>query len=150
MITSCIAWVSVGLMCVLFELLAPGLFFCLSFAIATVPAAVGAWYGMVPAAQVGVFIAGSFISFFILYLCVGTKNQKDVHYKSAVDALPGKKGFVTTTLSHAHVGQVHVDGQIWSAQTGGQETLTKGTAIVVIRVEGVRLIVKADSENLKG
>jgi membrane protein implicated in regulation of membrane protease activity len=134
----------------LFELVTPGLFFCLSFAIATVPAAVSAWYGIVPAVQVGIFIAASFIAFFILYLCVGTKNQKDVHYKSAVDALPGKRGFVTIAFSHAHVGQVQVDGQIWSAQTVGQETLANGTAIVVIRVEGVRLIVKADSESLKG
>jgi membrane protein implicated in regulation of membrane protease activity len=137
-------WLVFGLTCVVFELMVPGLFFCLSLALATVPAAACAWYDMVPVGQMGVFVVSSLISFFILYWCVGAAGQKDSHYKSAVDALPGKKGFVTQKIFHNHVGQVQVEGQIWSAQSVHQEVLEEGTSVVVVRVEGVRLIVMTE------
>ncbi len=138
-------WLVFGLVCMLLELTAPGLFFCLSLALATIPAAVCAWYDFLPIWQVGAFVLGSLVSFFVLYLCVGTSGQKDAHYKSAIDALPGKKGFVIHEMHQNHVGQVQVEGQIWSAQSVHQDALKVGTSIIVIRVEGVRLIVRADS-----
>ncbi len=145
----CVSWLCLGLICLLFELTAPGFFFCLSFAIATVPAAGAAWYGIPVLGQAGLFIVSSFVSFFVLYLCVGAKSQKDTHYKSAIDALPGKKGYVLEAMSHNHIGQVQLDGQVWSAQAVHQQKLSKGTSVIVVRVEGVRLIVMADPEYVK-
>ncbi len=137
-------WLIFGLVCLLLELTAPGLFFCLSLAFATVPAAVCAWYELLPFWQMVTFVTSSLISFLVLYLCVGTSGQKDAHYKSGVDALPGKRGVVIHEMHQNHVGQVQVEGEIWSAQSVHQDTLKKGTLIVVVRVEGVRLIVRAD------
>lgn len=148
MMTSYISgWIVFGLLCVVFELSAPGLFYCLSFALATIPAAFSAWVGFSPALQTGVFFISSAVSFFILYVCVRKAARDDSHYKSNVDALPGKKGFVVEKMFRNHVGQVQVEGQIWSAQSVHQEILEKGTSIVVIRVEGVRLIVTVDLQS---
>ena len=102
-------------------------------------------YDFMPVWQMVVFVVSSLISFLVLYLCVGTSGQKDAHYKSGVDALPGKRGVVIHEMHENHVGQVQVEGGIWSAQSVHQEALKKGTSIVVIRVEGVRLIVRADT-----
>ena len=140
-------WLFFGLLCVVFELMAPGLFYCLSFALATLPTALSAWYEFSLAGQSTVFFVSSLVSFFMLYVCVRKAAKDGEHYKSNVDALPGKKGFVVEKMFHNHVGQVQVEGQIWSAQSLHQELLEKGTSIIVIRVEGVRLIVTADLQS---
>ena len=140
-------WLLFGLLCVVFELITPGLFYCLSFALATLPTALSAWYGFSLAGQSTVFFISSLVSFFMLYVCVRKAAKGDGHYKSNVDALPGKKGFVVEKMFHNHVGQVQVEGEIWSAQSLHQELLEKGTSIIVIRVEGVRLIVTADLQS---
>ncbi len=147
MMTSSVSgWLLFGLFCVVFELITPGLFYCLSFALGTVPAALCAWYNFSLEWQAAVFFISSFISFFMLYVCVRKAVKGDEHYRSNVDALPGKKGFVVEKVFHHHVGQVQVEGEIWSAQSLHQELLEKGTSIIVIRVEGVRLIVTADKQ----
>ena len=140
-------WLLFGLLCVVFELMTPGLFYCLSFALATLPTALSAWCGVSLAVQSTVFFISSLVSFFILYVCVRKAAEGDEHYRSNVDALPGKKGFVVEKMFHHHVGQVQVEGEIWSAQSLHQELLEKGASIIVIRVEGVRLIVTADLQS---
>jgi membrane protein implicated in regulation of membrane protease activity len=148
MMTSYVSgWLFFGLLCVVFELMAPGLFYCLSFALATLPTALSAWYGCSLTEQSIVFFISSLVSFFMLYVCVRKAAQGEGHYKSNVDALPGKKGFVVEKMFRNHVGQVQVEGQIWSAQSVHQELLEKDTSIVVIRVEGVRLIVAAVTQS---
>lgn len=138
-------WFFLGLACVMLELMVPGFFFCLSLALATVPAAISAWYDYALVMQLVVFGASALSFFFIVYCFAGTTAQKDVHYKSGIDALPGKKGFVIQKMYHNHVGQVQVEGQIWSAQAVCQEALEEGVSVTVVRVEGVRLIVKAEN-----
>ncbi len=148
MMTSYVSgWLFFGLLCVVFELMAPGLFYCLSFALATLPTALSAWYECSLTVQSTVFFISSLVSFFMLYVCVRKAAKGDGHYKSNVDALPGKKGFVVEKMFRNHVGQVQVEGEIWSAQSLHQELLEKGTSIIVIRVEGVRLIVTAYSQS---
>lgn len=137
-------WLFFGLLCVVFELMTPGFFYCLSFALATLPTALCAWYEVSFSLQTLVFFVSSLVSFGMLYVCVRNVTKRDGHYKSNVDALPGKRGVVVEKMFHNHVGQVQVEGEIWSAQSLHQELLDKGTSIIVIRVEGVRLIVTAD------
>ncbi len=136
-------WLFFGLLCVVFELLSPGFFYCLSFALGTLPAACGAWLELPFSWQTGLFFGGSLISFFLLYVCVRKNAKLDSHYKSAVDALPGKKGVIVEKVSSTHIGQVRVEGQLWAAQSMHDELLEKGTLVLVVRVEGVRLIVAA-------
>lgn len=136
-------WLFFGLLCVFFELLSPGFFYCLSLALGTLPAACGAWFELSFGWQTGLFFGGSLISFFLLYVCVRKVTRIDGHYRSAVDALPGKKGVIVEKVSSTHIGQVRVEGQLWAAQSMHDDVLEKGAPVLVIRVEGVRLIVTA-------
>ena len=134
-------WLFLGFLCVVFELLSPGFFYCLSFALGAVPAVCGAWFELSFSWQIGLFFGGSLISFFLLHFYVCKIIRINNHYRSAVDALPGKKGLIVEKVSSTHIGQVSVDGQLWAAQSIHDEFLEKGTSVFVVRVEGVRLIV---------
>lgn len=139
----CIIWTVCGIVFLLFELMSSGLFFCLSLALGTIPAAACAWYGYDLFTQVVAFMGFSAISFFILYWRMGMKAHTHEHYKSAVDALPGKKGVVMQKIASDRLGQVQVGGQLWAAQAVNHQNIEQGSLIEVVRVEGVRLIVKS-------
>ena len=64
-------------------------------------------------------------------------------------SLINKRGIVTVDINPIEaVGQVKVNGEIWSAKTEDGKTIAKGTEIEVIKIYGVKLIVspiKVDS-----
>lgn len=57
-------------------------------------------------------------------------------------SLIGKRGIVTTDINPIEgAGQVKVNGEIWSANTEDELTISKGTEVEVLKIEGVKLIV---------
>ncbi len=57
-------------------------------------------------------------------------------------SLINKHGIVTVDINPMEaVGQVKVNGEIWSAKTEDGTTIAKGTEIEVIKIDGVKLIV---------
>lgn len=64
--------------------------------------------------------------------------------KTNVDAIPGKVGKVTETILPLEgKGQVKIDGQIWSAKVeDGVTVVEEGAVVTVVRVEGVKLVVR--------
>ncbi len=57
-------------------------------------------------------------------------------------SLIGKHGIVTTDINPIEgAGQVKVNGEIWSASTEDELTISKGTEVEVLKIEGVKLIV---------
>lgn len=58
-----------------------------------------------------------------------------------VDALIGETGIVTEEIRPLTVGQVKINGQIWSALGKDDETIEKDRLVKVIAIEGVKLIV---------
>ncbi len=142
MITSyLVGWLIFALCCTGFELLIPGLFFFLSFAIGSLVASIAAWLELSFGIQVGFFAGATLIACLFLWLWARVATYQPHQYRSAVDALPGKKGTVIALISAHNTGQVQLDGQVWSAQSLHNQTLLEGTSVVVVRVEGVRLIV---------
>ena len=64
--------------------------------------------------------------------------------KTNVDALIGCEGLVISDIGDFSPGQVRLNGQIWTAV--GREpdiTISAGTAVRVIAIEGVKLIVES-------
>ncbi|HEY2979771.1 MAG TPA: nodulation protein NfeD [Anaerolineales bacterium] len=58
-----------------------------------------------------------------------------------MEALAGKRGIATTTIKDE--GHVQVGGELWSARPAeGSEAIHKGDPVEVVRLEGLRLIVK--------
>ncbi len=145
MISYVVGWLTFGLVCTGLELLAPGLFFFLSFAIGSGVASGAAWFDLPFEMQVACFVVTTLVSCGFLWLWARVATHQVHQYRSAVDALPGKKGTVLIQCTAHTVGQVQLDGQVWSAQSLHNQILAEGTSVIVIRVEGVRLIV-AQSE----
>lgn len=57
-------------------------------------------------------------------------------------SLINKRGIVTIDINPIEgVGQVKVNGEIWSAKTEDGSVVTKGTEIEVSKIDGVKLIV---------
>ena len=57
-------------------------------------------------------------------------------------SLINKHGIVTVDINPIEaVGQVKVNGEIWSAKTDDGTTISKGTEIEVIKIDGVKLVV---------
>jgi membrane protein implicated in regulation of membrane protease activity len=92
--------------------------------------------------QVIAFIIGS--SLMLIYTRpVAKKLLKVGATKTNVDSLIGKEGIVIKELQPFALGQVKVKGQIWSARPEGEQTIAVEQKVEVVRIEGVKLIVKA-------
>lgn len=58
------------------------------------------------------------------------------------DALIGKQGEVIQRVDPVeNIGQVQVNGQIWSARTDGSQAIEVGTAVKITELRGVKLVV---------
>jgi len=73
------------------------------------------------------------------YLKVGiTKTNLD----SIIDSI----GIVTKEIEPFKVGQVKVNGQIWTAVSEDNQFVQNGTEVKILRIEGVKLIVQEKKE----
>jgi membrane-bound serine protease (ClpP class) len=60
---------------------------------------------------------------------------------TGIESMSGRLGVVRSDLSPK--GSVQVGGELWSAELeGGRGKLTAGTRIEVVRMDGLRLIVR--------
>jgi membrane protein implicated in regulation of membrane protease activity len=92
--------------------------------------------------QVLSFIIGS--SLMLIYTRpVAVKVFKIGATRTNVDSLIGKEGIVIKELEPFALGQVNVKGQIWSAKPDQDVTIPEGSHVEVVRIDGVKLIVKA-------
>jgi len=62
--------------------------------------------------------------------------------KTNIDSIIGKKGKIEKKITKFDVGQVNINGQIWSAISYSEEEIDLNEEVKVISVEGVKLIVK--------
>ncbi len=67
--------------------------------------------------------------------------------KTNVSSLIGKIGVVTQRIVPFNTGQVKVSGQIWTAKSLDNEEIVKDTKVEIIKIEGVKLIVKKIEDN---
>lgn len=55
----------------------------------------------------------------------------------------GKKAFVIKEITPHSVGQIKINGEVWSAEAENQETIPEGSEVEIIEIKGVKTIVKA-------
>lgn len=96
--------------------------------------------------QAAVFIAVSFglliftRKIFVEKLRAGTE-------KTNINALIGKKGIVISPVMPYSVGQVKVNGQVWSAASKNPEdSFEEGQLVTISAIEGVKLIITSSEE----
>ena len=90
--------------------------------------------------QIIIFIV---VSITLLYLTRPLKAKLKIgKEKTNVEAVVGKTGFVMDTITLAKYGQVKIGSQMWTAMSKEPEAvIAEGTEIVVVGVEGVKLVV---------
>ena len=110
---------------------------------AAVAAAVGA---PIPAQIVCFFIVSVVLLIFTRPILV--KKLKVGREKNYTEQLEGKPGLVVEEIKPFHSGQVKVRGILWTA-VGETDTFAakKGEQVRIVRVEGVKLIVKDFEDN---
>lgn len=60
-----------------------------------------------------------------------------------INSLIGKTGIVVKEIDNlASVGQVKVNGELWSAKSIDNQIISENTKVEIIKIDGVKLIVK--------
>ena len=135
-------WCIIGIVFVILEIISV-IFFPIFFALGAFITAIFSCFSTNWSHQVLVFAIASTIITLIgkpvlqKYFKVNSTTKA-----STVNALIGKAGIVTLPIKEEDFGQVKVDGAIWSALSEDSIAIDKGVKITVVRVEGVKLIVK--------
>lgn len=91
--------------------------------------------------QLIVFISVSVIALLITRPLV----KKYIHPKAQstnADRCIGKEVIVVKPFKCNEVGQVKIDGKIWSAVSDTEDEFNDGETVLVDRIEGVKLIIK--------
>lgn len=98
--------------------------------------------------QLSVFGAVSLILLYIATKKLIRWDRKDDRkwntIKTNVDAFEGKTGIVTKKIEKNQNGEVKVGNEIWTACTADGETIEENAEIIVLRVEGVKLVVEKE------
>lgn len=68
-------------------------------------------------------------------------NSKTI--STNINSLIGKTGIVVKEIDNlASVGQVKVNGELWSAKSIDNQIISENTKVEIIKIDGVKLIVK--------
>ncbi len=112
------------------------------FVVGAVSAAITSIFTKSIPIQTAVFLAVTFIALLITRPLVKKLKEKRGIVSTNADRLIGKTGIMLTNIEDKHtIGQVKVEGEIWSAKTEFAP-LTKDSKIKVLAIEGVKLIVE--------
>lgn len=135
-------WLLIAAISALIEIvLAPGLFYFLSFSFGLLAAAAASYLGWGTSYEFMLFFGISFLSFFVLRYFV-KRISKDTLHKSNVYALQGKKALVTETITNCKKGWIKVEGELWAAAAMDDSMIEKGEMVEVVGSAGSHLKVK--------
>ena len=133
-------WLFVFLIMLIIEIPTLGLT-TIWFALGALTSLIMAKLGFSFIVQIIVFVVISFITLYYTRPMV-SKYLKVGQYKTNVDSLIDKKALVIKSIKKYEVGQVKINGVVWSAISEDSEDIPKGVEVFVVRVEGVKLVVK--------
>lgn len=93
--------------------------------------------------QLLVFLIVSFTLIVSLSKYFSTRFTKQDNFTTNIDTLIGKTGLVLESIGEnpAEVGQVKLDGEIWSAISSNSTAIDKGEQVIIDEIRGVRLVV---------
>ena len=111
------------------------------FALGALAAAVTSFFTDNIAVQAVVFFVVSVAA--LLCLRPLLKHQKKKTVPTNADAVIGKTAIVTKEINNIrNEGELYIDGKVWSARSETDEVIPVDTTVVIVRIEGVKLIVK--------
>lgn len=140
-----IYWLLIMVVFLVIEIITLGLT-TIWFAGGSLVAFFAAFLGAGLSVQVGIFVAVSVV-LLIFTRPIASRYFNRNTEKTNVDSLAGKTAVVTEDINNLESrGLVQMEGNIWSARSEGDEVLKAGTLVQVVRVKGVKLLVKRVEE----
>jgi membrane protein implicated in regulation of membrane protease activity len=135
-------WIIAAVVLVGIELLTPG-FLAIFFAVSALLAGLTTVFtdSIVIQCIVFVVVAILMIPFGRPLLQKYFKVNKEVK-PSTIDALAGKTAYVTDDIKPDGTGLVKFEGQVWSAKSVSGEEIKTGETVMIISVEGAKVVVK--------
>lgn len=98
--------------------------------------------------QTAVFVITSTLFIFCTRSFVKKLTKKDKTVATNAFAIVGKKALVVKDINPTlGVGQIKVDGQIWSAKCENDEVIEKDTEVSILKIDGVKAVVTTDLAN---
>lgn len=98
--------------------------------------------------QTAVFV----ISSTILLLVTKPFVKKFVDVKPTITnafSIIGKKALVIKEINSHSVGQIKINGEVWSAETENDEIIPEGSEVEILQINGVKAIVKPVKTEVK-
>ncbi len=139
-------WIAVIVIAIVVEVISAQLL-SIWFAVGGAAALAASFFTDNIAIQVFLFFAVSIAALAIIYP-LAKKSLKTDYVKTNADRYVGKLAVVTEEISNIDAkGQVKVDNQIWSARSKNGDTISEGTLVHVLKIEGVKLIVSVNENN---
>lgn len=83
------------------------------------------------------------ISLLVLVTKKIVKKDENYKYETNLQGILSKKGIVKEEILPYKTGLVTINGEEWSAVGINNEKIEKGSTIEVIKIEGVKLVVKS-------
>lgn len=136
-------WMILGIIFVIIEIFDPAFFF-ISLGIGAIITALLAllpFVGRVVALQIFLFALFSFIAFLFMRR-LGKKVLTNTGGETNVYALKGKIAYVTQTIEKDGKGYVKVGGEEWAAISQSGEAIAQATKVLVLDIDGNKLIVE--------
>ncbi|MCI9177531.1 MAG: NfeD family protein [Clostridia bacterium] len=95
--------------------------------------------------QTAVFVVTSTLFLFLTRPLAKKLTKKDKTIVTNAFAIVGKKGIVLKDINPTlGVGQIKVDGQIWSAKCEENETIKKDAEVLILKIDGVKAVVTSN------
>lgn len=139
-----VIWLGAMILFAVAEALTPSVLISIWFSVGALGALVTSFLTPNFWVQLVVFLAVSCAAFALVrplakkYFTPGTQRTN-------ADRLIGQEAIVTETIDNlAGTGQASISGQIWTARGEDNTPIEAGARVTVLRIEGVKLIVRAD------
>lgn len=100
--------------------------------------------------QTAVFVVTSVLFIFLTRLLAKKLAKTDNTLVTNAFSIIGKKAIVIKEINPTlGVGQIKIDGQVWTAKSTNEEIISEGTEVLILNIDGVKAVVSTDLTNLK-
>ena len=98
--------------------------------------------------QTAVFVISS--AFLLLVTKPFVKKFADVKSTNTnAFSIIGKKAVVIKEINSHSIGQIKLNGEVWSAEAENDETIPEGSEVEILNIKGVKAIVKSVKQTLE-
>ena len=100
--------------------------------------------------QTAVFVVTSVLFIFLTRPLAKKLAKTDNSLVTNAFSIIGKKAIVIKEINPTlGVGQIKIDGQVWTAKSTNEEIISEGTEVLILNIDGVKAVVSTDLTNLK-